>query len=73
MVSPACRHLRLLRPGYWLKTRGGPTRVALKSMVTSTRSAMVMNLMPPPSPKSLRSIVSIPLISPVAPLHLDQR
>ena len=27
----------------------------------------------PPTPKSLRSMVSIPLISPLAPLRLDQR
>jgi len=51
---------------YYLKSNGDPlTRFTLKSIVTSTRSAILMKGMPLSMPNSLRSNAIVPLISPV--------
>src|SRR6516162_7477539 len=50
---------------YFLKTRGGPlTRLALRSTLTSTRSAILMNGIPLFIPYSLRSKAMVPTIAP---------
>jgi hypothetical protein len=55
-ISPSCEAVF----GYCLNSRAGPLmRAALKSIASSTRSAILMNGMPP-NPKSLRSNHSVP-------------
>src|SRR5215469_81377 len=50
---------------YFLKTRGGPlTPLALRSTLTSTRSAILMNGIPLFIPYSLRSKAMVPTIAP---------
>src|SRR5260370_12587109 len=53
------------RAGYSLKTSGGPlTRLPLRSTLTSTRSAILMNGMPLFIPNSLRSNAIVPVTVP---------
>ena len=64
-VSDAVTETGVQRGCYSLNTIGGPlTRFPLRSTVTSTRSAILMNGMPLFIPNSLRSNAIVPFIEP---------